>query len=100
MVRHIVLYDIVSGLTDKEKSQVVVQIKSALEGLNGLIPGLVELNVYSNLFDSSNADVVLFCVFENIDALNLYKNHPAHLKVADEVVRPMVVNRRCVDFEI
>ena len=98
MVKHIVFYDHVDGLTSEEKFENVMRIKSALEGLNGIIPGLEELKVFSNLLDSSNTDIVLYSIFENQEALKAYKDHPEHVKVAVNVVRPRVKNRRCADF--
>ena len=98
MVKHIVFYDHIDGITSEEKAENIIKIKSALEGLNGIIPGLNELKVYSDLLDSSNADIVLYSIFESHDALKTYKDHPEHLKVAVDVVRPRVKNRRCADF--
>lgn len=100
MVKHIIFWDHADGLSVEEKAQNAILIKSALEELNGVIPGLVQLNVFSDLFNTSNADIVLDSVFENHDALKAYTDHPAHVKVAVEVVRPRIKNRRCADFEI
>ncbi|MCL2403942.1 MAG: Dabb family protein [Defluviitaleaceae bacterium] len=93
------MYDHIDGLTDDEKHENIAQIKAALEGLNGVIPGLNTLCVYSQLLDSSNADIVLYSIFENAAALKAYKDHPEHIKVAVNVVRPRVKNRRCADFD-
>lgn len=100
VVKHIILWDHAEGFTSKEKKQNAVHIKSSLEALKEIVPGILELIVYSNLLDSGNADIVLYSVFENREALERYKAHPEHIKTATEVVRPCVKNRRCADFEI
>ena len=38
--------------------------------------------------------------FENEEALKAYAIHPAHVKVADENVRPFTKTRSCLDFEV
>jgi len=98
MVKHIVFYDHIDGLTNEEKFENAALIQSELEGLKGIIPGLTEMIIYSNLLDSSNADIVLYSVFESNDALAGYISHPEHVRVATTVVRPRVTNRRCADF--
>ena len=100
MIKHILLWDHGDNFTPEEKLRNAGQIKAGLEGLLGVIPGLIEIKVYSNMLDGSNADLVLDSTFKNKDALEGYKVHPAHVKVATEIVRPRVKNRRCADFEI
>ncbi len=48
---------------------------------------------------SSNADVMLYSVFENEQALKDYAVHPDHVFVADTFVRPYTELRMCMDFE-
>ena len=48
---------------------------------------------------SSNADLMLYSVFENEDALKGYAVHPKHVAVADGKVRPFTEIRSCIDFE-
>ena len=98
MVKHIVFFDHIEGLTNEKKLENAALIKSELEGLKGIIPGLTEMVIYSNLLDTSNADIVLYSVFESKDALATYTNHPEHVRVATTIVRPRVTNRRCADF--
>jgi len=98
MIKHIVFYDHIDGLTNAERKEDATLIKTELEGLQGVIPGLTEMIVYSDLLNSGNADIVLYSVFESRDALEAYKDHPEHVRVATTIVRPRVTNRRCADF--
>jgi len=100
MVRHIVIWDHLDGLSAEEKAANGTKIKQALEGLLGEIPGLISITIYTDLLTGSNAGVVLDSVFESSDALFAYQEHPAHVKVASGIVRPNTRNRRCADYEM
>jgi hypothetical protein len=49
--------------------------------------------------DSCTADVMLDSDFESVQALKAYKTHPAHVAVADGLVRPYMEVRLCMDYE-
>ena len=97
MVKHIILWKL-----KEEHNNVSVKegIKRELEELSGKIPGLLEIKVETEGLPSSNADVMLYSVFENEDALKGYAVHPAHVRVADTFVRPYTEIRLCLDFEV
>ncbi len=99
MVKHIILWQLKDELTENEKVQVKEEIKAGLEGLLGKIEGLTEIKVYIKGLDSSNADLMLYSVFENEAALKGYAVHPEHVAVADTKVRPFTKTRLCLDFE-
>ena len=100
MVKHIILWQLKDELEGKRKDEVKKGIKEGLEGLQGVIPGLLDIKVYTDGLPSSNADVMLDSSFENEEALKAYAIHPAHVKVADENVRPFTKTRSCLDFEV
>lgn len=100
MVKHIILWQLKDELIGEEKEAVKKGIKEGLEGLQGVIPGLTEIKVYTNGLASSNADVMLDSSFESEEALKAYAVHPSHVKVADENVRPYTKTRACLDFEV
>ena len=96
MVKHIILWK----LKDEHNNDTVRQgIKTGLEGLMGVIPGLVEISVQIEKLPSSTVDVMLYSVFESAEALAGYSKHPEHVKVADTFVRPYTAVRSCIDFE-
>lgn len=97
MVKHIILWK----LKEEHNTAAVRQgIKSGLESLIGKIPGLVEIKVQADRLPSSNADVMLYSVFEDEVSLKGYAVHPAHVHVADTYVRPFTETRLCLDFEV
>ena len=100
MVKHIILWQLKDEREGERKDEVKKGIKEGLEGLQGVIPGLLDIKVYTDGLPSSNADVMLDSSFENEEALKAYAIHPAHVKVADENVRPFTKTRSCLDFEV
>ncbi len=100
MVKHVILWTLKDELSAEEKQQVKAGIKAGLEGLQGKIPGMTEIHVYTNGLETSNADVMLDSTFETFEALKGYAVHPDHVAVADGAVRPYTKIRSCLDFEV
>lgn len=96
MVRHVILWKLKSDLSDVEA--IKRGIKSALEGLQGVVPGLLSIAVQTEGLASSNVDVMLDSTFESESALKGYAVHPAHVAAADGFVRPFTAQRSCLDF--
>ena len=97
MVKHVILWKLKDEYNTTEVKQ---GIKTALEGLMGEIPGLTEISVQATGLASSNADVMLYSVFEDEAALKDYAVHPKHVFAADTFVRPYTRTRLCLDFEV
>ena len=95
MVKHIILWKLKEEFNNNEVKQ---GIKTGLEGLMGVVPGLLEIKVQTETLDSSNMDVMLYSVFESEEALKGYAVHPEHVAVADNNVRPFTEIRSCIDF--
>lgn len=101
MVKHIILWKLKSDFSAEEKAQILAGIKTNLESLAGVVPGLLEIKVNcEKVLASSNADLMLDSTLESPDALNGYAVHPAHVAVADTYVRPFTEVRLCLDYEI
>ncbi len=97
MVKHIILWKLKQ---EHNNDTVKAGIKNGLEDLLGKIDGLLEIKVETRGLASSNADVMLYSVFENENALKAYAIHPEHVYVADNFVRPFTETRMCLDFEV
>ncbi|MCR4673559.1 MAG: Dabb family protein [Lachnospiraceae bacterium] len=100
MVKHIILWTLKDNFSGAEEDEIKAGIKEGLEGLKGVVPGLVDIQVVTSRLDSSNADLMLDSTFESEEALKGYAIHPAHVAVANEKVRPFTQSRTCLDFEI
>jgi len=97
MVKHIILWKLKE---EHNTAEVKSGIKSSLEALLGVVPGLVEIKVQTEKLSSSNVDVMLYSVLESEEALKGYATHPAHVKAADTFVRPFTETRSCIDFNV
>ena len=101
MVKHIILWKLRSELSAEEKQAKAKAIKQGLEGLKGHVPGLVYIHVQiDGRLETSNADIMLDSTLESFEALKGYAVHPAHVAVANGVVRPNTELRTCLDYEM
>ena len=97
MVKHMIIWKLKDEIQDKEA--VASKIKSALEGLNGKIEGLVEMKILTQKFNSSAGDIMMDSTFKDEDALIYYQNHPLHKEIANGLVRPSVQTRLSFDYQ-
>jgi len=100
MIRHIVIYNLKNELSETEKESIKAAIKEGLEGLNGKIPGLIEMKIHTVGTAGTSTDYMLESIFESAEALKAYKSNPLHLDIANTKVRPFIETRSCFDFEI
>ena len=94
MIKHIVIYTLKEG-TDKPAA--VELIRSVLEPLVGVIPGLLTMKIRPAY--QGGMDYALYSEFESRQVLAEYANHPAHL-AAKEHFWHMLDQRVCADFEV
>ena len=100
MVKHIILWQLKDEFTEEQKAEIRKGIKEGLEGLVGIVPGLVSVQVQTKPLPTSNADVMLDSTVESFEALKAYAIHPEHVAVTDGKVRPFTKSRTCIDFEL
>ena len=98
MIKHVILWKLKESVSDK--ASVKVGIKAGLEGLKGVVPGLVDIAVVTDGLAKSTADLMLDSTFESEEALKGYAVHPAHVAVADGKVRPFVETRLCLNYAV
>ena len=100
MIKHIILWKLRSEMSASEKLSAAQAIKEGLESLQGQVPGLVDIHVQiDGRLESSNADIMLDSTLVSEEALKGYAVHPAHVAVANGVVRPNTELRTCLDYE-
>jgi len=100
MVKHIILWRLRSDLSEAQKQETALAIKQGLEGLKGQIPGLLDIHVQATgRLDTSNADIMLDATLDSFESLKGYAVHPAHVAVANGIVRPNTELRTCLDYE-
>ena len=75
-------------------------MKERLEGLNGQIPGMEKLEVFTDCFSTSNADVCVELVFEDESAFKAFKTNEDYNIATKDVVVPFIDKRTHVEFQI
>ncbi|CVI64052.1 Dabb family protein (plasmid) [Agrobacterium leguminum] len=99
MIKHIVMWN-VRCESEEQREATALDLKSRFEGLIGKIPGLITLEVGIDFSRVSYAcDVVLYSEFQDKDSLAAYAEHPAHLRVREEL-KDVRTARYQVDYAI
>lgn len=98
MVKHIVMWSFKEEVAKEEREAAAKKIKEGLEGLVGVVPGLLAAKVIIHPISSSTHDLSLLTEFDNADSLKAYATNPDHVKVAT-FVRSVTCNRACLDYE-
>lgn len=100
MIKHIVFWKLKDSAGGRSAVENAAEIKSRLESLQGLVPGMIEIEVGVDLSRTeASADVALYSVFSDMVALGEYQAHPAHLDVAS-FINEVRALRTVVDYEI
>ena len=83
MFKHIVMWRFIDGAKGKSMSELARWVKENLEALVGVVPEIRSLEVGVNVCTAGTAyDAVLVSVFDDAEAMERYKVHPAHVAVA------------------
>jgi hypothetical protein len=93
------MWKLVDYYEGKNKSDIAETIRDNLEALKDVIPQLKEVEVGIN-FNSSDAafDLCLYSVFDSREDLEIYQNHPQHLKIAEYIAKVRTQRVVC-DYE-
>lgn len=97
MVNHIVLWNLKEELSEQEKKEAALKIKSKLEAVAQKVQGVISLKVEINEMESSNKDVALISKFESKKALESYQISPEHIE-AGSYIKTVTTGRSCFDF--
>jgi hypothetical protein len=100
MIKHIVLWRLKPEAHGRSAVENARSIKEKLEGLRGVIPGMLRIEVGIDFERSGEAaDIALYCEFETRAALQGYQAHPAH-KAIIPFIGEARSERRVVDYEL
>ena len=94
MVKHIVIYTLKEGVNKPEAVEI---IRSVLEPLVGVIPGLTKMEIRAAY--QGGMDYALYSEFESKEALAAYADHPAHQE-AKTHFWSFLDTRVCADYEV
>lgn len=99
MIVHIVMWRLLDQAEGNNKAVNAQIAKEKLEALNGVIPGLIKLEVGIDFSKGEfSGDLVLYSELESREALVAYQQHPAHVE-AGSFVKTICSARQVVDYE-
>lgn len=99
MIVHIVMWRLQDHAEGNSKAANAQTAKDKLEALNGIIPGLIKLEVGIDFSQGEfSNDLVLYSELESKEALAAYQQHPAHIE-AGSFVKAICSERQVVDYE-
>ena len=100
MIVHIVFWRLHDTAIGRSKRDNAREIKSRLEALRSVFPGLRRLDVGINFAGTEqSSDIALYTEFDSREALDAYQVHPAHQDFA-AFLGPLRSERRVVDYEM
>jgi hypothetical protein len=95
--RHVVLLRWVAGATEAQRSHV----EAGLAELPGVIPELRGYQFGADVHMSEgNYDLAVVADFDDVAGYLVYRDHPTHVAVITERIRPILADRAAVQHEI
>ena len=100
MIKHIVMFRLASEASGCTKEENLKTALDMLKGFRGNIPTLQEFHYVTNLEGTpeNNWDLSLFCTFETVEDMKLYKAHPVH-QAYSKFITSVRESRACIDYE-
>jgi hypothetical protein len=98
MQKHIVMWNLRAD-SSEERARAAQFVKQKFEGLRGLIPGMLHVEVGIDTRRVAYAcDVVLYTELDSQQSLDAYATHPEHLRVRD-ALGALRITRHQVDYD-
>lgn len=98
MLTHIVLWKLHANAAGRTRDENAAIAKARLEALAGKIPGLIHIEVGSDVLRSpASADLALYCQLESRDALDVYQDHPEHVAIKGFMAE-ITADRTVIDY--
>lgn len=94
MIRHVIMWKFRAG--EEENMNAFL---NGLKALDGVIPEIRRMEVGVNVLEKNNYDACLIADFDDLAALERYKNDPHHVAVSS-LCKSIREARGAVDFEI
>ena len=94
MIRHLIVFN-----ADAPAEQVRAMAERGKREL-GSVPGVTDVRFGEAVGDSARYRYVFDIGFADEATIDVYKQHPAHVRFADEHFRPMAADRVTTDYRI
>lgn len=92
--KHVVMFKLADASAENKGA-----VRDALLGMQGEVPQIRKIEVGENVVESERSyDMVLTVWLDSADDLPVYRDHPAHQKVLNEVIKPRITASIVVDY--
>jgi hypothetical protein len=98
MFRHVVLFSWTQDATEAQQ----LAMAGELRKLPAVVDSIRAYQIGSDagVNPGKNFDFAVVAEFEDADGYRAYRDHPAHRKVVEQYVNPIVARRAAVQYEI
>jgi hypothetical protein len=97
MFHHVVVFTWKDDATEAQKAAAASELAKLPEEIRAI--RRYEFGTDAGL-DPANADFAVVAAFEDADGYLAYRDHPAHRKVVENYLNPIVATRSRVQFEV
>ena len=94
MIRHVIMWKFREG-----EEENMHRFLNGLKALDGAIPEIRRMEVGVNVLEKNNYDACLIADFDDLEALECYKNDPRHVAVST-LCKSIRDSRGAIDFEL
>ncbi len=100
MIRHVIMWKLCDSLDGMDKEQIMGKIEEKFKHLKATIPEIRSMRVERDILRSPRSfDMIYITEFDSLEALESYRVHPEHVKVAEFIARVRVA-QAVTDTEI
>ncbi len=96
MVKHLIVFNTAPGVTEEACLAMARQARETLTR----IPGVRDVAFGVAAGDQARYRYLLIVEFSGEDVIDLYRDHPIHVQFANQVFRPMAVERITTDYRM
>ena len=83
MIRHVIMWKFVDELDGMNKEEIMDKVTESFVHLKKVIPEIKYMSVERDVLKTERSfDMIYVTEFESLEALEIYRVHPEHVKVA------------------
>lgn len=99
MIRHIIMWKFTDSFEGDNKDRIMDKVTESLVHLKKVIPEIRFMSVERDVLRSERSyDMIYITEFDSLDALEAYRVHPEHVKVA-EYIKQVRIAQAVTDTE-
>ncbi len=100
MIRHVIMWKFTDSFNRMRKEQIMAEVEARFACLKNVIPEIKYMSVERDILRSERSfDMIYITEFDSLEALEAYRVHPEHVKVA-EFIKEVRVAQAVTDTQI